>query len=135
MEGDTRRMSRFWCPTSKLCPATTRSRAGCTRVGVVRALPSPRDMIYHITLTARERVSFAHDDTQRRELVRALAGTFLERMLLFCVVPAQVQIVVDTDGPGMVAESLRRLIRSRWTVLDLEPAHVKEVDNRRYLLW
>lgn len=90
--------------------------------------------LVHITIASHGRLALARDETERRALVRDLAGVTGSRLLAFNLVDEHFHSVGRASHPRRLADGLHRVLRSRRRDLIIDPPHVKQVRDRGHLL-
>jgi hypothetical protein len=91
--------------------------------------------LHHLTIAVRGRQALARDETERRALVRDLARIAAGRLMVFNLVDDHFHGVPRGERPGVLADSLRRVLRARRPDLELKRSHLEPVGTRSYARW
>lgn len=88
----------------------------------------------HIMISTDGDLAMARDETERRQLVRAVVGVAAGRLAVFNLVDQHLHLLARSDWPARLADSVRRVLRSRLGGLELRPPNVKPIRSRDHLL-
>lgn len=92
---------------------------------------------WHITIASRGRLVLARDVTAVRALVRAIARSGGERLVLFALVDDHLHLLVEEEGegrPALLARDFARVVRRLAPGVELAPTDVRRVESRAHLL-
>lgn len=90
--------------------------------------------LHQFTIAEQRRLTLARDETERRSLVRNLISVAAGRLLFFNLVDDHLHGAMRADRPGMVADSLRRVIKAQRPDLVLKRAWVDPIGSRSHLM-
>lgn len=87
----------------------------------------------HITMSSVERRALARTETERRAHVRAVVAACGSQLAVFNLVDEHLHLLVRSDWPARLAESVRRVLAAHRRDLELTRPHVKPVKSQDHL--